>query len=1012
MNRLAIHIGLILTIMGIPGLSNAAAEYSVLDTTRDGRQLYREAVDECSVPGLIEVGSKLMSCHDTLVADAELGRAFEPFLSKTSWLTGWTYFRRYEVAPRGALLDSAAIWFARVVRTGDSSLAPAAAYMRGECGWRWIQNEVWEALCVSPGLLSADDLQRLLDHAELTAGRFDSCLALAAESSLLTDAAALRKADVAYLSSWLQRAAHHDSIATRKLDSSVIPSLEGVSTNITGRGTRLLPIVDYNRGWCDLALTLWPVAGPLPGLDLQDWAGMPGPFQVLRQGIAAQVNESYISAAEIFRRAGESDIAEGDYWGATAYLIAATSQQSLDQARLTTLDALRRSRQSYRTFLATSLEEGDYRLSQLASQCRRRLLLLQVATGEAVDFDSMRVLGREDLRFLVRIMVNTLEPQRSRALRNLSDYLQQLLRDPGEADDIPIAAGECRVGSAEPLTTDETEFYLGLTQTLYAQGTFGDRRAEAFRQAAATLAGVGGQYQVEAMYMRARALFSGREFDQAGPLLERLVTEHRSTRAAYWYAANFARGQDDLSAADTQHVRRVLRAVINSVDEAGTPSEYTSTRRNAEALLGRFDDDPGVAPSRELTGLEDLVCPESLSVDSAGPWPQRVFYETMYERELIERQFVQLGREELSLFGPRPRSLYPTAQTCGNEAEYFMLNPPPVSDHIEIDDKWTARVRLASGREGGLIGQVDSLTARNVTTGELLEHRWSSPEGQYYLQPKATIHDVIELTAFHGRHYPRVFTMTSDRAGGFKDTVVVLAERVVYTRFGEQDLADMQRGWIGPRGRNAVLSQFDHDLPAEVMEALSDRPALRDVSYDPTGQQWLGLSMEFGGNLMSFGGTPQSLPLSLTRPLSSPEGLAVLPDGRILIADWGNHRVAVLDRDGNQAGEFGILGHFMDSKLLGEGCLVFPTRIQVVHDPEGIEIEGRRYPGPTHILVADRYGIHRFDSDGRYLETALEADSADPGSWHDLRIDGYGAGSQLQVVDLRENRLIEFKAGQ
>lgn len=95
MNRLAIHIGLILTIMGIPGLSNAAPEYSVLDTTRDGRQLYRDAADECSVPGLIEVGSKLASCYDTLVADAELGRAFEPFLSKTSWLTGWTYLRRY-----------------------------------------------------------------------------------------------------------------------------------------------------------------------------------------------------------------------------------------------------------------------------------------------------------------------------------------------------------------------------------------------------------------------------------------------------------------------------------------------------------------------------------------------------------------------------------------------------------------------------------------------------------------------------------------------------------------------------------------------------------------------------------------------------------------------------------------------------------------------------------------------------------------------------------------------------
>lgn len=1007
MSRLVIHIGLIVACIAAPLTTSAQPVYSVLDTTLDGRALYRQAVEECSAVRLIEAQQKLGDCYDTLVADENLGRAFEPFLGKTAYLTGWTYFRRYEMDPRTTLLDSAAIWFARVVRAEDSVLGPAAAYMRGECGWRWVQAEAWKALCASPGLLSDDEVQGLLDHAEVTSSRFDSCLMLAAEPSLLSDAAKLRKADLDYISARLLRAAHRDSLAVRRIDSLVRPALEGTLSDLSDQGTQLLPILEYAQGWCDLVSALWPVEEPGRIVDLQVWAGFPGPRQELRRGIALQVDGDYISAANSFARAAESDILEGYYWGATAYLIAATSRQSLDQARLTTLDALRRSRESYQAFREAELEEADSRLLQLASQSRRRLLLLQVAMGETVDFDRMRALGREDLRFLIRVIVNTLEPHRSRALRNLSGFLQELLQNPVREEASIVNEQECQVGSAEPLDADETQFFLGLTQALYAQGTFGDQRAEAFRQAAATLAEVGGQYATEAMYIRARALFSGREFAEAEPLLERLVAEHRSTRSAYWYAANFARGRD-LTPADSQHVMRVLRAVVNTIEEAGVPSEYTSTHRNAQALIERFDIDSDIQPSRDLAGLESLVCPESLSVDSVGPWPQRVFYETLYERDLIERQFAQLGREELSVFGPQPRAVFPAEVVCGDENRYFVLSPAPAPDRIDVDDKWTARVQFASHVARGLTGPVDSCFARNTTTGEAMICRWDEQDSRYYLQPKATVYDIVEVTVFDNAHFPHRFTMTYDRAGGFKDTIVALAERVVYTRSASRSISDTATVWADSHKRKAVLLR-ERELPTSVTDALGDNPALRDVAHDPRTGRWLGVSVESPEELSIVGRSSEALTLSVDPPLRSPEGIAVSPDGSILVADWRGHTVVVTDGAGREIDRLGSLGRFADSELFGEGHLVYPAAVEIITDDQGIAIEGNRYWSPTHVLVTDRYGIHRFDSQGRFIETALVADPSELGAWNDLSVSGYGLGSRLQVIDLPGNSVVEFE---
>jgi hypothetical protein len=288
--------------------------------------------------------------------------------------------------------------------------------------------------------------------------------------------------------------------------------------------------------------------------------------------------------------------------------------------------------------------------------------------------------------------------------------------------------------------------------------------------------------------------------------------------------------------------------------------------------------------------------------------------------------------------------------------------------------------------------------------------RWDARDQRYYLEPKATVYDVLELAVFHSGHYPRVFTMTSDQAGGFKDTVIALAERLVFSRAGERSLIDTVSSLTDKLRRNAILAESGRSVPLQLRQAIVETPPLRDVDYDRVGSRWLGASIESGSHLAVLQGENERMPLSLNEPLSSPEGLAVLPDGRIAIADWGNHRIVITDNEGQAIFSFGVLGRFSDSEVLGEGRLVFPTRIAVVHDNEGIEIDETRYPRPTHIVVADRYGIHRFDSQGRYLETPLAADSADYGAWYDLRIEGYGKGAGIEVVDLKKDRVLQFRA--
>jgi len=159
------------------------------------------------------------------------------------------------------------------------------------------------------------------------------------------------------------------------------------------------------------------------------------------------------------------------------------------------------------------------------------------------------------------------------------------------------------------------------------------------------------------------------------------------------------------------------------------------------------------------------------------------------------------------------------------------------------------------------------------------------------------------------------------------------------------------------------------------------------------------------------------LDFTLDGILHSPEGIALDSDGNIYIADWGNHRVVIFDSTGEFQDSLGKFGkNNNENPNQGDSIrFIFPTRIAIEEDTVGqivtIGKDAKKVFKQKHILVADRYGVHKCDSSGFYLDSPITPQTKKgfpEGSFYGITINGYGTGSQLFVVDRDKKEIKKF----
>ncbi len=127
----------------------------------------------------------------------------------------------------------------------------------------------------------------------------------------------------------------------------------------------------------------------------------------------------------------------------------------------------------------------------------------------------------------------------------------------------------------------------------------------------------------------------------------------------------------------------------------------------------------------------------------------------------------------------------------------------------------------------------------------------------------------------------------------------------------------------------------------------------RAISYDPTGSV---LVVDKSGRIQRFDAEGEWL-ASWRVPetaFGKPVGLAVHPDGRVLVADTHYHRVLIYDREGQLAGTFGSEG-------LGDGAFQLTTDVAV--DAEGYLYVSEYY---------DQNRITKWSADLRFVQAMGE----------------------------------------
>jgi hypothetical protein len=204
---------------------------------------------------------------------------------------------------------------------------------------------------------------------------------------------------------------------------------------------------------------------------------------------------------------------------------------------------------------------------------------------------------------------------------------------------------------------------------------------------------------------------------------------------------------DSIAIKDELH--GLMLAVTNAIKDAGDRPEYENLRLNAEdmltsSLVGRFRH----PDSLTIGDIDQLNCPETLSVDISGLTPELVMYETLSEKAAIGEQFAEEGRRDLIAYGMPKLWLAPGEWYCGDDAIPTIGNGyTPVPDSVHIEYIWRGRIQFVDADTNNLI--LDDCHVEMVKDGSLVNCvDSSSSHNAYFFDADIDIHDSVLIRAY------------------------------------------------------------------------------------------------------------------------------------------------------------------------------------------------------------------------------------------------------------------------
>ncbi len=996
---------------------NCAAQpekYLAIDTVETAGANYDLGAARCDEPVLIAAAEPYLRVRDALQNDLALGRQYQKLMPKIAYMLGWCHHRRAEISGAGQQIDSSLLWFDRVPDDAENQLGGYAKLMVGEISLRLIISEKYDLLC--RGALDEAQVLSLGDRLKTARDRFSEAHQLLDTGSPPQRFAATKTADAMYELARLHRAVGNANQAKDYYDSVDYSTAGSLSGDSHARAA-----LEYNR-YCDALVQLEIYLQAPEGFNDAVLGSLASSFgyrdRVFRRGAISLTQALPTEAVDYFESAASLDTAgsplipEAEYFRGCAFLDLAVVDNMLHNQ---VVKALRDARVSFENFEDRVQSAGfnsDARLRQLVTRARHKYLLLGIAEGKSISDQQLATLGREDVKFLIRIAASIVGTPRTKCTAALRRYFDLRVYRPsqGSFSGRPAGASPC-AARADTLSYNESLFFRGLVISLHAEALGGHKRFATFDTAATVLDSVKGDYRGEAKYVQAYALYKAEKYELAESLLKDLISGYQSVRALYYYGMNLRdwHSEDTPDSIKTR-VFAAMQKVTSVIESAGEPPEYRNFLSSANIMLDEYQDYFTSNPDADLNipGTQDVVCPDILSVDMSGSRPDTVLYENMSDKKLIRDKFAQESREDFAVFGLPKLWLLPTSRSC-EEGPLLALAQALIPDSVHLERVWRGRMQIVDA--DGNILRPDSCWAECLKDGARIICKDSAGGRYIILDADINTNDTVSLEIMEPGFYRTLVRFTSDEPG-YADRKLVMAKVVSYDPmaagssddpFGYTHLHD------GSYSFKLAAHRKSEAPPSRLVSDFDSDRDVRDYAYDSINDRFLAVNARLTHGLLSYtdGHTADTFAIDGSISLNSPEGVAVDHDGNIFIADWGNHRIIALNKAGRLRFSFGAFGKNVNVNSAAPARLVFPNRITIEQEPASAST-----PRQTHILVSDCHGVHRFDWWGRYLDSPVSVGPAglDPGLYQEITLDGYGPGSDLRIHPLGESQPRLFSA--